>query len=103
LRFFYDHAATGYKDHGCDKAKDSKKVPVHALGYILIVFEVISTSAVLPDDLKGRNPVIIPEKPAWYHSSLSFFMIPRVNSFMKKNSPDATEITTARRYCQSFF
>jgi len=41
LRFFYDHAATGDKDHGCDKAKDSKKVPVHALGYILIVFEVI--------------------------------------------------------------
>jgi hypothetical protein len=44
LRFFYEHAATGYKDHGCDKAKDSKKVPVHALGYILIVFEVIILS-----------------------------------------------------------
>jgi hypothetical protein len=45
LRFFYEHAATGDKDHGCDKAKDSKKVPVHALGYILIVFEVIILSA----------------------------------------------------------
>jgi hypothetical protein len=44
LRFFYEHAATGDKDHGCDKAKDSKKVPVHALGYILIVFEVIIRS-----------------------------------------------------------
>jgi hypothetical protein len=44
LRFFYEHAATGDKDHGCDKAKDSKKVPVHALGYILIVFEVIILS-----------------------------------------------------------
>jgi hypothetical protein len=44
LRFFYEHAATGDKDNGCDKAKDSKKVPVHGVGYILIVFEIILQS-----------------------------------------------------------
>jgi hypothetical protein len=44
FRILNECAATGYKDQSHDKAKDRKKVPVHAQGYIFIVFELITNS-----------------------------------------------------------
>jgi hypothetical protein len=54
LGFFYEHTATGYKGQGCDKDKDHKNVPVHALGYMLQVFEIF-IPAVVPDRPESLN------------------------------------------------
>jgi len=65
---FYEWAATGYKSHGCDKTKNNEMVPVHELGYILIVFEVIifCRSFRTLKRYPGREPGCHFEKNYWY-------------------------------------
>jgi hypothetical protein len=64
FRILDERAATGYKDQSHDKAKESEKVPVHAQGYILIVFEVITIhGGLFCQRLVSRKNRIITVKP----------------------------------------
>jgi hypothetical protein len=73
FRILNERAATGYKDQSHDKAKDRKKVPVHAQGYIFIVFELIT----IPGGQFYQRSVSA--KPDNYSKTKGDFLNPQIN------------------------